>query len=375
MVSPGKGWSMQWIRPVSLGLVLSFAACGDAPQPDLPDLHPTNAWYVDSVPFFDAHRNQAPGDEIEYALSATRLANGNFVIADAYAANLVFLDSIGRTIRRVGRRGGGPGEFRVPYWVSQCKADSLFVFDYLSRAITVTDTSGATSRTFRPPGNPHALRCSFAGGVIAAQDIPSEFIGPGVDGGSMSADVWIGTADGELKVAVGELPYGENRTLGKLTQLAVSDSHLFVGTADSAWIDVYSLEGRWSRALPLGVERRSPTRANHERAVERIVSVVSNPARREQGRQLYAEMAMPNTVPPHREMAVDPQGLLWVVVSPLGDPQTRILALDPEAGVPWEVSVPEDLTLFEVGNDYILGSFEDASGFQHVVAYRLHRDP
>ena len=36
-----------------------------------------------------------------------------------------------------------------------------------------------------------------------------------------------------------------------------------------------------------------------------------------------------------------------------------------------EVALPEDLEVWEIGADYVLGVFDDALGVEHVRKYRL----
>lgn len=56
------------------------------------------------------------------------------------------------------------------------------------------------------------------------------------------------------------------------------------------------------------------------------------------------------------------------------------IAFDPARGRLWSVctacgrwSLPGEVTITEIGHDYVLGVAEDTTGAQHVVMFALHR--
>ncbi len=85
---------------------------------------------IDSVLVVDVG-HAAPDEDAVFLrpLDGTRLPAGTIVVADAWVKAILFFDPSGRTARRVGREGSGPGEFRGPGWVQRCSGDSLFVWD------------------------------------------------------------------------------------------------------------------------------------------------------------------------------------------------------------------------------------------------------
>jgi len=56
-----------------------------------------------------------------------------------------------------------------------------------------------------------------------------------------------------------------------------------------------------------------------------------------------------------------------------GDADTQFRVFRAEGQAVADVRVPINLTIHEIGADYILGSRQDDDGEQHVVMYRLHR--
>lgn len=73
---------------------------------------PPRRFVVDTVPLLDITGTVTP-DSSAFLLAAAglRLDDGRIVIADMYDAAVRYFDASGRLIRKVGRRGAGPGEF------------------------------------------------------------------------------------------------------------------------------------------------------------------------------------------------------------------------------------------------------------------------
>jgi hypothetical protein len=94
---------------------------------------------------------------------------------------------------------------------------------------------------------------------------------------------------------------------------------------------------------------------------------------RDVARAQMANVPLPERLPPYRAVLVDPSGLLWVVVTESGDPETRLFAFDRNGRHVAEAIVPHGMRVFEVGPDYILGAREDKDGEQHVEVWRLRR--
>jgi hypothetical protein len=163
------------------------------------------------------------------------------------------------------------------------------------------------------------------------------------------------------------------RPLGRATLMALSARYLFVGTADSASVDVYTLEGSRVRAIATGATPRHPTKAELERSAAELVSFDPNARSRAAMQQLLLDIPAPLTLPPYSALLTDPGGALWVVLSAPGDPHTVLEVFSPEGQHLADVTVPVNLTVREVGADYILGTYEDARGEPHVALYRMRR--
>lgn len=111
---------------------------------------PVEEWVVSSAPTLEI--GQADGADaylFQDIVSVARLGNGNIAVLDAGPAQLRFYDGGGVHVRTTGRKGGGPGEYRVPARVYRTHEDTLLVFDAGSGMETVVDTSGRFVRATR----------------------------------------------------------------------------------------------------------------------------------------------------------------------------------------------------------------------------------
>lgn len=79
---------------------------------------------------------------------------GGFVVLNREDASVVQFDSTGRRVRRLGRKGGGPGEFKFPVSVAVDPGGRVWVHDLSKRALVGFDERGAVVQevSTRGPG-------------------------------------------------------------------------------------------------------------------------------------------------------------------------------------------------------------------------------
>jgi hypothetical protein len=77
---------------------------------------------------------------------------GRIYVADDLGWNVAVFDRSGRLVRRVGRRGRGPGEFERPWHLAVDRHDSLFVWDGAVGRVSVFGPDGRFARGFSTPG-------------------------------------------------------------------------------------------------------------------------------------------------------------------------------------------------------------------------------
>jgi hypothetical protein len=364
--------------PVVLSVVLGAAS-----------LHPLPAqnWHVDPAPLLDIAGTSADGNVVlELAVGGARFSSGTLVIADGGASQLRFFDAAGHAVATVGRKGRGPNEFASISWLGHCARDSVFAWDFAQQRLTVVSAGGEILSQARLPADPSigvvpfTLACSRSG-VVAVQ-------GWGKASQPNAAGVLRSTgpmvlldAAGQLRARVGDIPGDEMamtgmgvgpRPLGKTTRFAVSNDRLFVGTADSASIVSFDLTGKNRAVMSLALALKRPTRANQEQAVALLVAFVPQGGARDAMRQALMQIAMPRELPPYTALFTDPAGRLWIQTLFPGDDRTRLQWVSTAGRVQGRLELPRDMTVFEIGVDYVLGKYAEAGGEEHVAAYAIH---
>jgi hypothetical protein len=86
---------------------------------------------------------------------------GNIIALDSDDKQLILFDTTGRELQRVGRNGGGPGEFRFPRGIFVLSGDSIAVWDMGLRRMSVFDENLRFDRTEQ------FAKWDFAGGESA----------------------------------------------------------------------------------------------------------------------------------------------------------------------------------------------------------------
>jgi len=368
---------MQSLRILLLVVALSVPPFAAAP----------GQWSINPKPFLDVAPVATNGDVVfERPTAGARLSNGSIMVADAGAGSLVLLDSTGHVLRRLGRRGNGPNEFQSIWWLGQCAVDSVFVWDLMLKRMSLVTVDGAIRSQFPFPGgsytaaSPHKIACSRAS-IFAFQPLATTG-SPSTTGNSAlrgAAQVFIvqkdvikslGNFSGDEIVVMGG--GGGPRPLGKQTSLAVIRDRVYVGTADSAFVDVLSLDGRRLAGVPLSINRRRPSDRNYLSAVDEMLITV--PAQvRSMVKERLLSIPMPEQLPPYKTIIADSENLLWLLLSFPGDSETRLQAVNEDGKIIADLRIPLELTVFEIGSDYLLGSYEDSSSEPHVALFFMRR--
>ncbi len=346
------------------------------------------SFVVDSAPVVDIRGTSASGDLLfGMATAATRLPSGAIAIADGSTLTVRFFSPTGQPTRSVGRSGQGPGEFRSMQWMESCGADSVYVWDGAAQSMSVIAGSGGeVARRFRIPAadtpapRAYLLGCSAQRtfGYLAAPTTREPTGAPNIIRGPMP--LVLTDADGKLIRQIGPVIGGEMaamggagfpRPLGKTTSFALAGDRVYVGSADSAALDVHLPDGS-TRTVRFTGTARAATSAHMEAAIETLAGMAP-PQARERATASLRALEMPKTLPPYGALLTDPDGLVWVVESFPGDPATTLRAIGPTGSIAGEMRIPRGLRVFEIGRDYVLGGYADEGDEPHVAVYRVRR--
>jgi hypothetical protein len=128
--------------------------------------------------------------------------------------------------------------------------------------------------------------------------------------------------------------------------------------------------GSTRHAVP--VTLRAPTQAEVDAAIDALASMAPAANRQAMLSQL-ATIPVPARLPPISALYSDTEGLLWVQTTPPGGRALDFLVLQRDGRLVSRVHVPRGLTLFDIGRDYVVGSYTDSADEMHVAVFRLRR--
>jgi hypothetical protein len=162
---------------------------------------------------------------------------------------------------------------------------------------------------------------------------------------------------------------------GRSTQYAVAPGRLYVGDSDR--YEIFGLAPSGTLELIVRSDREPvPVGAAEIEAVkaERLEDAPSDNWRRNLER-LFADMPIPSTLPAFDALAADPAGHLWVMEAsaPTDGPRTWSV-FDRDGRWRGTVETPAGLTVREVGEDHVLGTWRDELGVEHVRVHELERE-
>ncbi len=304
---------------------------------------------------------------------ATRFRDGRLVLADGERNRLVFVDSLGAVLGTSGRDGEGPGEFRMPGWMETCGSDSLFVLDLRTQLISVLDAEGHFARSFRPPQRGSVLMACGGDGRFATFDasgVPPVPLHPSDPPPLYRGDLVSYTSTGDTLMRVPDLPIGRIGMLGTLAAVGVVDTVAIVGISSSPELRRYGPDGTLLGVDSLPLETRQVTDSLYNAEIDRMVnSMGGDSAVRAQLRGMLSQVPKPDLAPLYQLLRVSPDGTEWVVTSLPTDPETDLLGRRRD-GRFLHLTLPAQLTVYEVGTDYLLGKLADQDGEDHLMLYR-----
>lgn len=324
---------------------------------------------------------------------AVRQSTGPLVIADGLSLDLRLFTDTGEPVKRVGRRGDGPGEFRTILSLRRCAGDTSFVYDPARLRVSVFGPDGALSRiidvraTVQAAAPPYDFFCSRNGVLAFVHRAAAPPPRPGPHRPIVAITVI--HRDG-ARVPLGTFPSSERyfdgsqdfpRPFGKVTSVAMASDAMYVGTGnhltgheDQFEIPVYSLQGAQVRTVRGSLPRRRVTAAQIAGYVEDQVARRRGRGDQRTQRQFYRSLQYPETLPAYGRLLVDPMDNLWVEeYRPPGDSVGRWHVYGPTGWYVGAVNMPEGFDLLEAGRDYVLGVWRNPDQVEFVRLYALSR--
>ena len=369
-----------------LAVLLLVAARVNAQQPH---------WRIDPKPTLILGGNENDTTQLfAVVVGATRLANGNILVADRAAYSLHLFGPDGKHLKTMGRKGAGPGEFVYlgDFW--RC-GDSLVAYDIDGHRESVLALDGRFVRGFRfatpePAGQvPYRSACNSRGTFVhSGWGNTREAKPPSY---RPSVDFWLSGADSTIRRVIGRFPGSERFVktvdkrvvgtrplpLGKQTDMAIGLNRIYIGTAERPEILVFGVNGERLPSIQLAdMPAVAVTRADID--AERDKEVASSPPTwRKSLEDDYATFPYPKFLPPYVALRVDAGDNLWVQSYPRKQsPVVTWTVFNNRGSRITQLDLPRDLEPFEIGSDYVLGRYLDPDeAIPQVRLYRLVRGP
>ena len=355
-------------------------------QNAVPDRSALATWTVRAEPEIDV--GQLEGEEA-YQLfrvsDAVRLPDGRIVVGNGGSQELRFFDGAGTFLTTVGREGKGPGEFTGLGMLGVAR-DSIHVFDWSLYRVSVFDQEGRFGRSYviRVPGIafPQAAGMLADGSwvIMSGFAFSPQKISAVVRDTSLFVRV---SSEGAVVDTLGRFPtveffmWGDGRSttaatraFGKSVTTGVAASRIYVGLTEKYEILGFTPGGKATSIIRKTHVPRPVTAADIEAYKEEDLGRRVRPSFRPQMERLLADMPYPETMPAFADLEVDAGGYLWVQeFDPPGTPVARWTVFNPEGRAVAAVETPRDLTIRQIGTDFVLGTWSDDLGVEHV---RLH---
>lgn len=394
-----------WIAAVIAGALIGCAAGGCAGEPaatgvtvrdsagiriveNTTPLDEVQRWRLAEGPDVRIGMLDGPAEYQFYRIGDTRrLADGRIVVVSGGSPMLRIFGSTGEYLSGFGPEGEGPEEFTAP-WKVWPAGDTLLVLDIgLQRFATWT----ADGRFLRvDPVLPRFLNEPFPGGRFSDGsllltnlhlDIPEsgfEWVPPflqryGRDGALLDTIArYPGRKFGILSRDRGMVgsPHFSARTA-----VAARGTRVVVATGQSYEVELLDIEGdttdlvRWT-GPPRDVSDEDVARLRAGR-----LDGIQDPEQLDWARDLFEGAPVEPEFATTQDVGVATTGEIWVreFDRPAAGPGQRWLIFDPDGELIGRIRLPENLTGYEAGSDYILGVETDELDVEYVVLYRFDR--
>lgn len=370
-------------------------------------------WVVGDAPVVSiGTRDASEAFQFHRVGDATRLADGRIVVANGGSNELLVFDADGNHLGAWAGEGDGPGEFWDLSTVRPWPGDSLIAGDDLQGRASIFDLAGAHGRTMslRGPPDPATREMAAAGQAPEAEigSVEPHIVLRVLPDGTLLTRTPRGYAQGfhrwESPYALMDAEGATRASLGNY--LGIETFSAFYQQADgnyaviplwhpfgkttvtTAWGDLaaigdtetyeiraYRSDGSLARIVRRNHDARIPTQAEQDEAFRNRFAGLSEEDR-EPRMEVAATVPLVESFPAYSRLRGDALGNLWVGEFKLPEASYEgalWTVFDAEGRVLGFVETPGGLSIFEIGEDYVLGSTTDEVDVEYVQVWELGR--
>lgn len=340
----------------------------------------------DSTPWSLAFTVGAAGDSPEYPFDAVAgivLRNdGSLVVADGGSRQLLFFDATGQFVRAVGRSGRGPGEFAGEIELLPYRRDSLLVWEFGRRQLTVLDRDGQVGRiaaiTVAEP-NPFVIGAWPDGSLLVGSRHLR--LSPGANADSvtlqrLTPDVRPFPVQGWFRTGVvhfqmtGSGPVVDNHPFMPAASVAVGEGGFVVASGEVAMVQAIDPAGRLTARHWWGHETGPLEPGEVAAWKQRDLGNQANEATRAVREAWLADLELPERAPATSGVRLATDGARWVQRFALAASPSRYDRLAPDGRWLETVVIPAEFVLWAATSDLAVGVRRDTEGVERVAVFR-----
>ena len=353
---------------------------------------------VEELRIGQADGAEALGEIISLAVNSS----GEMLIAEWREGSVRVIDGRGRTKRRIGRSGGGPGEFSQPGAITW-SGDTAVISDPMMRRLHLFGPDGEFARTIAPRSaplmeqvGPQSVTRRFSDGSLAGmalvpvggmeEALSSEaVVRMSEDGSFVDTLVVLATRQRGLRLEVGggllvtQQPVSDApfwMPLGDGSGIIVVDRTAFEDGAPVYRVTRIGLQGDtvFSRAIPYRAIALGPSLVDS--IVERIAERLSGNGHHPIGelRAAIREHAyLPPNLPPVTRGSSGRDGTVWLRREEMSD-SVAWDVLEASGERVAQVMMPRDAVIYEASPEFVWTVEKDSLGINYIVRYGVIRD-
>ena len=329
-------------------------------------------------------------DELFQVTDAMRLADGRIVIANMGNSELRVFNADGSHAGTWGGRGEGPGEFTYgPSAVALWPGDSIAALNPGGRRLSLFDLDGNHVRDVAFDASLGNAADLLPDGKIVTSSAMLEPETPESSNLVRYITEWaVLGADGTRHASLGEFLVTEDWTIrrpdgsiegssphpfGRRTSSAVWGELVAIGVQDSYEIKAFAADGSLVRIVRRNGDLDSPTQEDLDALFDQMLGRLPGEARAG-ALSMLKDMPLVESFPAFDAIVADRAGYLWVREYRMqGEGDALWTVFDPEGRIQGLLTTPPGLEVFEIGEDYILGSTADDLGVEYVQLWSLSR--
>lgn len=340
----------------------------------------------------------AEDDENAFTRVAALLVSpaGEIYVGDGEERAIRVFSASGRRLRKIGRRGGGPGEFEALTSMGW-RGDTLFVSDERQRRITLFSAAGRVAGTRRveatlpgPPPAPVAPVALLANGTTLGLLAPS----PTALATGAIPRLPLVRVDGARAVPLAFLDWRDN----KVALIALDGGQAFFSrpvSGESLWAVAPSGDALYvvDRPVPRGagtssfrVTRLRPngdtvyTRTYEHRPVpltraqrDSLTGAVTRALRRAQpgDEAVRRAMRLPEYQPPVTKVVAGRDGTVWLRREGIGRQAVEWTVLDASGRILASLRLPAGLQVYQADRGHVWGVMPDEMDVPQILRYRI----